>query len=184
MTPQVQFAPAGWPRPRGRYEPRRGMCPDRMPLGGMVAVPWVIAATAGPDGEPVPDWTTFHPDSSRAHHQRLCQVCGLAMDGVIVLGRGEQDRWTSGPGCHPRCMALAIAACPHFLSLDDAGVVAYRYDGPGVGYAIPADDVFRACEPENVYMSDNPVDESAVELTCAQVRDLARRDPLGVAVLA
>jgi hypothetical protein len=159
------------------------MTPDRMPLEGLLAVPWVIAATRDGDDSVVPDWTTFHPQAVQAHHNRLCQVCGMRMDGLVVLGRADTDRWTSGPGCHPRCMALTLAACPHFLAAGEQDVVAYRYDGDGVGYDTSADDVIRASEPENVYMSDNPVDAGAVQLTRAQVRDLARRDPLGVAAL-
>lgn len=144
-------------------------------MAGNLPVPWVIAA--GGDGNPC--WTTMHPDATEAHIRRLCQICGEPTDGTILMGvvGDAERRETNGPGCHPRCMALAIQFCPHFGRDADA-VVAFRYDGPGPGYREPQ---YGWAEPDNPFYDNNAVDADATPMTRAEVRELARLDPLGLA---
>ena len=141
----------------------------------MLPVPWVLEA----DDDGGVAWTSLHDDAARAHHERLCQVCGLKLAVVILLG--DDNGRTNGPGCHPRCMALAVRFCPNFPAGESA-VVAYRYEGPGVGYHIPA-AVFRLSDDaeQNPYETGVvPVSAAIVNpMTRAEVKALACRDPLG-----
>jgi hypothetical protein len=138
----------------------------------------VIAA----DDKGEPSWTIFHDESPDAHAERLCQVCGERLKGAIVLGRiAESDsvgeELTSGPGCHPRCMALALRFCPHFR--EDDAVVAYLYTGPGSGYVIRYSPV-----PGDEFTDSNRISPDATPLSADQVRELAREDPLGLETAA
>ena len=153
--PNGVYAPPGWPRPRAEG-----------PDGELLPVPWVVEAS---HGEGVA-WTVLHDDSQRAHTERLCQVCGLKLHQVVLLG--TFDGYVNGPGCHPRCLALALQFCPHFTGGHDTDQVGWRYEGDGLGYIAPG--AFG-----DVYAISNPVDPAGVAITRAEVKDLARRDPLG-----
>ncbi len=107
----------GWPRPRRQYEPDVEQHPERVPA--ILPVPWVVGD----------DWLDFQPDAPTAEAERLCQVCGERLGRVMVLCRGHRPRVTSGPGCHPRCAALAVRFCPHLVEMDASADVAYRYEG-------------------------------------------------------
>ena len=165
--------PAGWPRPRGDYEPEewvRDRHPDREEA--TLPIPWIVALKE--DGKP--DWTTFHDQARQAHDRRLCQICGEELGQVVVLGRYGTEEQCSGPGCHPRCFAVAAKFCPHFAKADDA-VIAYRYEGVGLGYVWEVEDEF--WREEGPYLDSNDLDPACVPLTRAEVRQLAKDDPLG-----
>lgn len=121
---RVPVAPPGWPRPWRWFRPDH-MFSDTDRKAARLPVPWVIARI----GRTV-TWTEFHEDVDAT--ARRCQVCGLELGKVILLGRVGRGKDTSGPGCHPRCFALALKFCPHF---DEMGgkFVAYRYEGLGTG---------------------------------------------------
>lgn len=139
----------------------------------MLAVPWIIVVRNGGRA----DWTVFHPEAARAHHERLCQVCGEKLGRLIVLLRGHHPRETTGPGCHPRCAALAVKTCPH---VDDLGEnVAYLYEGDGLGYTCGGLS-FEGDDGAEPYTDENDVDPDAAELTREGVALLAKRDPMGV----
>lgn len=166
---RVSKVEKGWPRPYAWYEADEHQVADGTRMSGNLPVPWV--AEVGPHGV---GWTTFHGDADRAHDERLCQVCGLQLGSIVLLGLARPGE-TSGPGCHPRCMALAVQHCPH-LALD--GVIAYQYTGPGPGYvddiAFPWNSPYNGLYAENVNVSTY-----AVPLTAADVKALAKRDPMG-----
>lgn len=151
----------GWPRPYVPYVPMRAV--SKVPVGVMPA-PWI-----GGDNVLSQDWYGFRPGASEAHRDRLCAVCGEEMRGTVVLGN-FQGHNTSGPGCHPRCAALAVARCPHFEDLPD--VVAFAYDGPGPGYI---HENFR-----ELYSEGHVVHPMAQPLCRDEVRRLASIDPLGL----
>lgn len=165
----------GWPRPHARFNPSHyDTPPEESRRVRLLPVPWIAALQSTGAVE----WTGFHRDADRAHHQRLCQICGQKLHRLIVLARAFQEGETSGPGGHPRCMALAAQSCPHLLRHggEDA-VVAYLYDGPGLGYVSAPD--WTPAEGETMYSDTNGVDSSSVPLTRGELKALARRDPLG-----
>lgn len=165
---QVPVTPVrGWPRPRRRYEPTLYAASEtRRP--SMLPEPWIVGD----------DWTVFHDEATgSAHRDRLCQVCGEQLGAVVVLMRGHRRRETSGPGCHPRCAVLAARFCPHIVELGDVPI-AYRYEGDGLGF----DGVDRDTPlDEEPYSDELPVHPSAVAMTRAELRNLAKNDPLGTA---
>lgn len=178
-TAEARNRPAngpGWPRPRAMFEADPHLQHEGARRSGLLPVPWVAAVYDSRVG-----WTDFHADVNRAHTERLCQVCGLALGRTILLGAARPGE-TSGPGCHPRCMALALKHCPHFAYNDE--VAAYRYDGPGVGYV----DIFpwswHGGVSLGLYTDNSEVSTYAVPLSKAEVRELAKRDPLGGAEAA
>lgn len=137
----------------------------------ILPVPW-INGTCPYRG----DWVTF--DETRAvlaRDERLCAVCGQPLNRIALLGRGGDDS-TSGPGCHPRCMQLALTACPHFTDPVHAPpadpAVAWRVDGPHLGYR-PADD------REKPYDGFQRVDDGLPQLTARDVEILAGVDAWG-----
>lgn len=178
LAANADVVEAGWPRPtrvfeRSEYDARSRqrnvVSTTRLP------VPWINATEVVATG----DWLSFRPDCHRAHEERLCAFCGLPIVATMLLGRyGDRGRETSGPGLHPRCMWMAARVCPHFTGRDgdrerdDATIVAWRYDGPGPGYAI---DEFE----DEVYVNTIEVDPSCTPVTLGQVRAMARADPLG-----
>ena len=163
----------GWPRPRGTYaQPSYYPDPDE-PKD--LPVPWVVEV----DPKYGVQWTAFHDRCSEAHDERLCQVCGEKLGRVVVLGNAHDEGMTSGPGCHPRCFALAMKFCPHFAKAESManGRVAFLYEGSGLGYEDPAAQV--DCPYEGVYEHPNPIVVEAVAIDADRVRELARTNPLG-----
>jgi hypothetical protein len=160
----------GWPRPRARWEPRpqskRGKWPARM-----LPTLWVLDRIGGETS-----WTAFHPTATDAHVDRLCSVCGERMGGTVVLCKFKDSRWsTSGPGCHPRCAALAVKHCPHLQETPDGETVAFRWDWNGNGYLWADPDV------SEVYTDgDLVVEPDAVPMSREAVVKLARTRPLGI----
>lgn len=149
--------------------PTDGLRSDLVPH--VLPVPWVNGAHPY-DG----DWVTFDEVRAvRAHQQRLCAVCGQPLNGITLLGRAA-DRITSGPGCHPNCMQLTLAACPIFTNPSDPTdanpAVAWRVDGPGLGYLAAGDG-------EKPYEGLQRVVEGLPEFTARDVRLLAGIDPWG-----
>lgn len=157
-TPRrVPIAPAGWPRPWRWFRPDDYS--DGHRKAARLPVPWVIARI----GRQVA-WTEFHEGVDA--DARLCQVCGLELGRVVLLGRVGRGKNTSGPGCHPRCMALALKFCPHF---EDVGKhVAYSYEGPGTGLVREDDGV-----------GVGRVTSRARRITRDEVKALAVSDPMG-----
>lgn len=147
-------------------------------------MPWVLRA----DVEGRVSWTVFHPDAHRAHGSRLCQVCGEKLGPTIILGAAEDsipsDRRTSGPGCHPRCMALSARFCPHLRRITDREIIAFAYRGGRLGYRLydsgEEEPDPTAAEIMDAYMQSMKVEAGACPLTRAEVLEIARRDPLGV----
>jgi hypothetical protein len=97
----------------------------------------------------------------------LCQVCGLELGETVLFGMTQLPEMgeTSGPGCHPRCFALALKHCPHFAarySEDEA--VAYLYRGPGPGFRCD-----QGIGPITFHVSDD-----VETVTRAEVRELVR----------
>ncbi len=137
----------------------------------ILPVPW-INGTHPYNG----DWATF--DESRAvqaHQQRLCAVCGQPLDRIALLGRSG-DRSTTGFECHPRCMQLALTACPHFTDRAEPTAakpaVAWRVDGPHLGH-LATDDHAPSYERFQRVVADLP------ELSARGVQALASIDPWG-----
>lgn len=155
----------GWPRPKSEWadhRSRRGARGESYSL----PVPWILEVSGSNEVR----WTTFHDAWTLKDCGRLCQVCGLEMEGCILLGC-ERPGMTSGSGCHPRCMALSLKWCPHLV--DRGVVVAYRYDGPGPGVYEPDPELSLAGLPEYEVLT------TAVPYTSTDVVELARRNPLG-----
>jgi hypothetical protein len=153
----------GWPRPRADVEG----------YGRLPAI-WINAA----HGETV-DYISCRDDSSRAHTEMLCQVCGEPLGGVFVLGQTYNRKATVGSGMHPRCMALTLSFCPHYKSKTDDDVVAYLYEGEGTGYEWDRQDWDTT--DEDVYCEARDIVPEATPLTATQVKDLARQNPMGTA---
>lgn len=161
---------AGWPRPRHEWRAARSVnrCPE---LPARLPVPWINGPRVQADG----DWHGFRVDALRAHHERLCVVCGLPLSQRILLGAMRGEQITAGPGGHPRCILLAINTCPHLVELDwDDVTVAWEYIGAGVGYLLDdVDDV------EENYGAGEVIVGDARPLTRKQAVEIARLDPLG-----
>lgn len=117
----------------------RGLPRRRLPApgGASTPIPWVNGAW------PVTGvWTRFDNERMRlADAERRCFVCGDVMAGPIFYVRyfalsSERVAMTDGPGCHAGCALIALRSCPS-LREDHGGrrdeVVAYRYDGEGLG---------------------------------------------------
>lgn len=172
MSP-VAMGEKGWPRPRAEWRDHTpfynpGRCPalpDRLP------VPWLI------DLE-VMGWTGFRENVCDAALSRLCMVCGEPVVRTLVLGYyscGEPDdqRFTSGPGGHPRCMLLAATCCPRLVEeAEDDGQVAWRCDGEGPGHEVPDD-------PDSGYGGGERVSPEATPLTLTELRALVRETSRG-----
>jgi hypothetical protein len=178
----------GWPRPRKRFNPT-----DRS-----AGVAYQAFARDPAKDQMLPDlwvldpssWLTFEIEKSqRAFHERLCAVCGEPMGGYILLGAYQDPahRETSGPGCHPRCMVMAVQFCPHFKNPPDDQVVCFRYDGGGdgtwpfkeYGPMMEGDADWR--DEEGPYsMGSVNVSAAATPVTRAELKRLAKSDPLGI----
>jgi hypothetical protein len=165
-----ELSPAGWPRPWYLWTPpshRAG--PELLPR--FLPVPWINGSHPYRG-----DWVSFDKTrSEQAHRRRLCGVCGQPLEQVALLGR-RSDRITSGPGCHPRCMELTLATCPHFTDppapLDADAVVAWRVDGPRPGYLTAGDQ-------QKPYEGVQHVDDELPGLAAHDVQVLAGVDPWG-----
>lgn len=165
----TEFAPPGWPRPRRSLANAPFEGPREHWRARTVPVPWVLADF----GTGEPEWTVFHRGVRPS--VRLCQVCGLPLRWTIILGSvpsGGDTRLTSGPGCHPRCFALALRNCPHLDELPPESPVAFRYDGDGTGLGeVPW--------VEDEFISNVPLDPSAVPLARDESLRLAKTNPMG-----
>lgn len=78
------------------------------------------------------------------------------------------EKACSGGGAHPRCALLAVTRCPHLVEVSERGddqVVAWRYDGEGVGFDYPEDDSFGCGET---------IWDEATPLTVAELRELVK----------
>lgn len=131
--------------------------------GRKLPAPWINGA-AGLDG----NFLDFRKDVTRAETERLCCVCGDELHELVAIAAMNGERETSGGWGHPRCVALAVRLCPHFLR-DDAlawPVVAYLHRGPGVGVTDPT-------------FSIDTIDDAPTPLTRTELTDLARTDPWG-----
>lgn len=143
----------------------------------MLPVPWVVKAK----DRLVPNvesddvfWTKFHDGSSRAHYERLCQVCGYATGPIMLLMATEPGGQleTSGPGLHPRCAALSLKFCPHLIEMAEKDeYVGFLYTGDGVGYIW---DGF-----EEPFTTPSEVDPSAIPLKAEEIIKLAKLSPMG-----
>jgi hypothetical protein len=122
------------------------------------------------------DWVTFDEDrAGQAQRERLCAVCGQPLNLITLLGRAD-DRTTFGPGCHPCCMQLTLTGCPYFTDpmppRSSHASIAWRVDGPHLGYAAAAD-------PAKPYDGPQRVDDGLPEVTAREVELLAGLDPWG-----
>ena len=165
-----ELSPAGWPRPWYLWTPAA----DRMGaqlLPRFLPVPWINGSHPYRG-----DWVSFDKTrSEQALRQRLCGVCGQPLEQITLLGR-RTDQVTSGPGCHPRCMELTVATCPHFTDppepADADPVVAWRVDGPQVGYVTAGDQ-------QKPYEGVQHVDADLPGLMAHDLQVLASTDPWG-----
>lgn len=173
--PRPQIPPhkdgaTGWPRPRGTWDKPYDDAHEPKPL----PVPWITHVS---EREGVV-WTMFHDHASKAHTERLRQVCGEQLSRRLVLCRAHQDGDTPGPACHPRCAALAVRFCPHLAQHAGDEIIAYLYVGDGVGYEFeiysPDPDAL-----DGLYENPHQVVAEAEPLTRSQLVVLATEDPLG-----
>lgn len=125
------------------------------------------------------DFLTFQDGRARRLiRARECVVCGLPMEGVVILGRymtrAAVTRRTDGPPGHPRCVNLAVNICPHFVKARAklSGTVAYLWDGPGCG--------FQYGDRRVADGADARVHEDAWALTAEELSKIARENPMGV----
>lgn len=85
---------------------------ERLPTSGGLVVPWITPSTA--DGRHL--FGALHPARLlRALRQRLCGVCGRALEHPMVLLMRESDLALHGtvePAVHPPCAAYSSHACP------------------------------------------------------------------------
>lgn len=165
-----ELSPAGWPRPWLLWTPPvEGVGSRSLPR--ILPVPWINGVHPFHG-----DWVTFDEDRAvQAHEKRLCGVCGQPLDRIALLGRaGGQS--TIGPGCHPRCLQLALTACPHFTApaneSDGDSAVAWRVDGPRPDH-LPVADRRKAYESRQQVLDGLPA------LTNRDVHALATIDPWG-----
>jgi hypothetical protein len=160
---------AGWPRPKAPWRHEGGYTANRCPeLPDRLPVPWINGPCIEKDG----DWHSFREDAQKAHHERLCVVCGEPLGKVIALGAMHGDKVTAGPGGHPRCIWLAANTCPHLVEQhDDEATIAWVYKGPDVGYI--CDDL------DLDWGGGEEIDSSARPLKLAELKELARSNPLG-----
>lgn len=165
-----ELSPAGWPRPWYLWTPPSHRIGAQL-LPRFLPVPWINGSHPYRG-----DWVTFDETrSEQAIRQRLCGVCGQQLDRIALLGR-RFDRITSGPGCHPRCMELTLATCPHFTDPAEANavdpVVAWRVDGSHLGYVAADND-------DKPFEGVQRVDAELPDLTAHDVRLIAGVDPWG-----
>lgn len=163
-----ELSPAGWPRPWLLWTPPSdGVRSQSLPR--ILPVPW-INGTHPFHG----DWVTFDEErAAQAHRERLCAVCGQPLERIALLGCAG-ERSTLEPGCHPRCLQLALTACPHFtdpghLTAGDPAV-AWRVDEPGQP---PTADQGKP------YQDRQRVHDGLPSLTDRDVQALATIDPWG-----
>lgn len=135
-----EVPPKGWPRPFLHYRRSISAATELMPW------PWINAKDTllafRPSGE---DRTIVE----EAYAGRLCAVCGEHIAApYMVFGHyfsAADEDVTNGPGCHPRCLLLAMKFCPHFkreLAKDADSVIAFWYRGTGLGFTRnPHDDM-------------------------------------------
>lgn len=146
----------------------------------------------GGENQLADDWTTFvRAREVAACRDKQCVVCGEKIEGVPVFGRyfrslpgaryvgTRDDNWYSrhsdGPWGHPRCIHLAVNACPHFerwlkTSPDtDNTIVAYVH----VTEENPYKDALW-------HSGDYRVPEDALALTKVELAALAKEAPMGV----
>lgn len=161
----------GWPRAMAFYRPRRPFGGGEAADGRWLPVPWLNAATTDRADT---DWTAFRSGGLANAHTRGCMVCGLAIRGPVFLCAQDGGKATSGYGCHARCAALAVRFCPNLQAIAENGVVAWRYDGEGIGVTL-----LGAEEPgrlELTYGDHDRVDESCVPLTRAGLLRAVRNE--------
>lgn len=163
----------GWPRPFRDYEPERSRGTFQAEKTYRLPDLWILEDN---------DWLTFQTDRSNAcYHERLCAVCGEGMDGSIIMPEFDRkhgrlgERCTSGPGCHPRCAALALKLCPHLQGAAEKDFVAFRYDGPSNGSYADGLDYMEPYEG-----GTTQVDHAAVAITLGEVKRMAKENPLGL----
>ena len=164
-----ELSPAGWPRPWYLWTPAGRMGAQLLPR--FLPVPWINGSHPYRG-----DWVTFDETrAEQAHRRRLCGVCGQPLEQIALLGF-RAERITSGPGCHPRCMELTLATCPHFTDPTEptgaGAVVAWRVDGPDRGY-------LRTGDSQKPYEGDQVVPTELPALIAHDVQVLAGADPWG-----
>lgn len=190
----------GWPRATAIYEAPRSIytkqARDRLGRftkpGRKMPLPFINADAPH-------DWLNFGDMQSTAcYAARLCVVCGLKLEGAVVLGRfGNADRLTNGPGGHPRCLHMAVNVCPHFNPSNPRVARRARVGGfeePGredriVAYLVRSErSLGWIPEWDHGGLVDGPyatfgnrVEFGAEELTRPELRLLALADPLGLA---
>lgn len=160
----------GWPRPWRMWEPDEWKR-ERGAMARLLPVPWINGSNIEKG-----DWLSFPDDRDRAHHDRLCAVCGEHMAGAVVLGAFMGLKETSGPGGHPRCMLMAVLLCPHFQKeREEDAPVAWLHRGDGPGYVV------EGAWKDEPYIGTNDVVPTAEPLTVDALKKLAKAEPLGVA---
>jgi len=110
----VDLSAPGWPRKRAEYRSRFGLT-----MGQPKQLPNLYI---GGDAQWDNNWTDF--DSVRSlesYTKRLCAVCGEKLESDTLYGAvfdyypyDPKLKYTNGPGCHPKCFAMALKFCPHF----------------------------------------------------------------------
>jgi hypothetical protein len=171
--PTINYPPnhdsAGLPRPKAAWRRPRHQFQYRAKLPDTLPVPWINGPRVRESG----DWHGFRKDATRAHHERLCIVCGEKLHERILIGSVSGQRETAGPGGHPRCILLAVNRCPHIAERDSTEIVAFEYIGPGVGYIVASDQL------ETGWGAGEDIVPEARPLTRPQVARIAQADPWG-----
>jgi hypothetical protein len=150
----------GWPLQRVNVESMPSE-DDGEVTNALYPAPWVNGHNAFKN-----DFYSFRDDSHRAFTDRLCCICGDPLNAVVAIAAMSGKRETNGGWGHPRCTQLTVRTCPHFTR-QNFETVAWLYEGPGVG-----------CTEGTMSIDD--VDMDVAPLTPDALRELARRDPLGL----
>lgn len=147
-------------------------------------LPWINAVA--PVFEGSRGFVKMDPRRAReAAEDRLCVICGLELGVSRVMGAfgsnveiPHEVLLTDGPPGHPRCIALAARHCPHLrrqwenTPAPDDVIIAYVYEGAGPA-AIP---VPSEKDGDSLPWIAAP---GSIRLTLGELREMARRDPLG-----
>lgn len=149
----------GWPMQRVNVETMPDE--DGNSTNALFPVPWVNGHNAFAN-----DFYSFRDDCNRAFTERLCCICGDPLNKVVAIAAMGGRNETNGGWGHPRCVQLTVRTCPHFTR-NTFETVAWLYEGPGVG-----------CSEGT--MSIDVVDMDVSPLTPDALRELSRRDPLGM----